>query len=265
MYNTDLPKRADLPTSAQLKRSTIIAATAALAILVTVVMPSEYATDPTGAGRLLGLTKMGEIKTQLAAEAAADAAADNSSQTAARLPANASEGDLLARLDRMEKLLVGLTEQQPATQPAVAQQPVAQDDVVVGEITPDEAMPAEEPEPQVAATEEPAAQAAGRRDEMTFTLAPGQGVEIKLVMREGAKANFAWIVDGGVVNFDTHGDNSNGQKVSYEKGRSVPSGEGTLEAAFDGNHGWFWRNRGNSEVSVTLQTQGDYVDIKRMI
>ena len=265
MYNTDLPNRADLPTSAQLKRSTIIAATAAVAILVTVVIPSEYGIDPTGAGRLLGLTEMGVIKTQLATEAAPDAGDNNSSQTAARLTADASEGDLVARMDRIEKLLVTLTEQQPATQPSVAEEAIAQDDVVVGQIVPVEAKPAEAPAPQVATAEKPAAQATGRRDEMTFTLAPGQGVEIKLVMREGAKANFAWIADGGVVNFDTHGDNSNGRKVSYEKGRSVPSDEGTLEAAFDGNHGWFWRNRGDGDVSVTLQTEGDYIEIKRVI
>ncbi|WP_352939043.1 hypothetical protein [Mesorhizobium sp. M1136] len=78
------------------------------------------------------------------------------------------------------------------------------------------------------------------------------------------KANFAWIVNGGVVNFDTHGDGG-GQSVSYEKGRSVPSDEGVLEAAFDGNHGWFWRNRGDREVTLTIQTEGDYIDIKRMI
>ena len=72
MYNTDMPTRNELPSSAQLVRSTIIAAIVALVLLVTVVMPSEYALDPTGAGRLLGLTAMGEIKVQLVEEAAAD-------------------------------------------------------------------------------------------------------------------------------------------------------------------------------------------------
>lgn len=75
MYNTDMPGRADLPTTRQLIRSTLIALAAAAALLVTVVLPAEYAVDPTGAGRLLGLTRMGEIKQQLAEEAAADAAA----------------------------------------------------------------------------------------------------------------------------------------------------------------------------------------------
>jgi len=36
-----------------------------------------------------------------------------------------------------------------------------------------------------------------------------------------------------------------------------------LEAAFTGNHGWFWRNRGQADVKVTLRTAGDYTDISR--
>ncbi|MER9202908.1 hypothetical protein NKH74_27560 [Mesorhizobium sp. M0933] len=262
MYNTDLPSRADLPTSAQLKRSTLIAALTALALLVTVVMPSEYAIDPTGAGRLLGLTEMGEIKTQLATEAETD---ETATATAARPPQDTVPADLLARMERIENLLVAMTAGQAAL-PSQAEEPVAQDDVTVGESTsaePVQAVPEAASEIAEAPGEAPA-QGTGRRDEMSFTLTPGQGIEVKLVMRQGAKANFAWTVDGGVVNFDAHGDGG-GQSVSYEKGRSVPSGEGVLEAAFDGNHGWFWRNRGDSDVTLTIQTEGDYIDIKRMI
>src|SRR3546814_4188393 len=42
---------------------------------------------------------------------------------------------------------------------------------------------------------------------------------------------------------------------SYEKGRAFKEDEGILEAAFDGSHGWFWRNRGSSDVTVTLRTR----------
>ena len=62
MYNSDLPTRAELPTSAQLIKSTIIALITALVLLVTVVLPAEHAIDPTGIGRMLKLTEMGEIK-----------------------------------------------------------------------------------------------------------------------------------------------------------------------------------------------------------
>jgi len=98
---------------------------------------------------------------------------------------------------------------------------------------------------------------------MTFTLTPGQGTEIKLKMKEGDKAVFSWDVQGGVVNFDTHGDGA-GRSISYEKGRGVARDEGELVAAFTGNHGWFWRNRGEANVTVVLKTGGAYSDIQRV-
>ena len=111
------------------------------------------------------------------------------------------------------------------------------------------------------AQEAPAA-AAAWTDEITFSLDPGQGIEIKLVMEEGAIAPFEWVVAGGAVNFDLHGDGS-GNEISYEKGRGAPEDAGELTAAFTGNHGWFWRNRGDAPVSVTLRVAGAYSEIKR--
>ena len=51
----------------------------------------------------------------------------------------------------------------------------------------------------------------------------------------------------------------------YGKGRFTPEDRGVLEAAFDGKHGWFWRNRTNKPVTVTLRTEGEYIAIKRVI
>jgi hypothetical protein len=99
-------------------------------------------------------------------------------------------------------------------------------------------------------------------DEITFTLEPGQGTEIKLVMQEGAVAQYDWAVTGGAVNFDTHGDGG-GNEISYEKGRAVEADAGDLTAAFTGNHGWFWRNRGDAPVSMILRVAGAYTEVKR--
>ena len=66
MYNSEMPTRAELPSTRQLIRSTLIAAVSAVVLLYSVVLPSEYGIDPTGLGRVLGLTEMGEIKTRLA-------------------------------------------------------------------------------------------------------------------------------------------------------------------------------------------------------
>ncbi len=216
MYNTDLPTRAELPTTKQLLRSTFIAIASAAVILVTVVLPAEYNIDPTGIGRAIGLAQMGEIKVQLAEEAERDRNMDQ--------PA-------------------------PAGVPASDQQSGVTGGFFAGLFV-----------SSAHAQEAPAT----RSDTMTLTLKPGEGTEIKLVMVKGAKVNFTWTVEGGVVNFDMHGDGGDLQ-MSYEKGRAVPRAEGVLTAGFDGNHGWFWRNRGAADVTLTLKTEGAYSDIKRLM
>ena len=72
MLNSTKPTLEELPTTSQLVMSTIIAFVAAVAVLVIIVMPAEYGIDPTGIGRSIGLTEMGEIKKQLSEEAEAD-------------------------------------------------------------------------------------------------------------------------------------------------------------------------------------------------
>lgn len=105
-----------------------------------------------------------------------------------------------------------------------------------------------------------------RSDEMTLSLSPGEGKEIKLAMTKGGKVNYVWWTDGGRANFDAHAD-SKQLEISYHnysKG-SEKRGEGILEAAFDGKHGWFWRNRTSETMTVTLQVNGEYSDIDKII
>lgn len=213
MYNTDMPTRAELPTSGQLLRSTLIALVAAIVILVTIVLPSEYGIDPTGIGRTLGLAEMGEIKVQLAEEAEADRNRDLQNTKP-----GSSEKKSSLFTSVVANLFIG---------PAAAHS----DHEII--------------------------------DEVSITLEPGQGSEIKLVMAKDGVAKYSWKVSGGVVNFDLHGDGG-GQQISYLKGRGVESHEGELIAAFDGNHGWFWRNRGTGPVTITLRTSGDYTEVKKM-
>ena len=207
MFNSQRPDPSDLPTTGQLLRATAIAAVSAVAILVTVILPSEYAIDPTGVGRALGLTQMGEIKMQLAKEAAADEAMTTAaSQQLAPTPASASA-------------------------------------------------------PQVAS----ATQADVRNDVTTVTLAPGEGAEVKVTMAKGASLIFDWSVEGGHVNFDTHADAPGIDYHGYGKGQESTGERGRLVAAFDGSHGWFWRNRSGGTVTLTLKTEGAYAEIKRVV
>ncbi|BDI20792.1 hypothetical protein ANSO36C_65940 (plasmid) [Nostoc cf. commune SO-36] len=100
--------------------------------------------------------------------------------------------------------------------------------------------------------------------EMQVTLAPDEGKEIKLDMSKGNKVQYTWSTDGGKANFDVHADSQTlGINYhQYSKGSSQ-SEQGELEAAFDGSHGWFWRNRTSNTITITLKTIGEYTDIKQ--
>ncbi len=150
MYNAQKPDLDDLPSSARLLKSTVIAAAAAVAILVTVVLPAEYGIDPTGSGGVLGLTQMGEIKSQLAEEAEMDREMPPGDEGQSRL------------IDGLLGLFVSTAYAQDA--------------------------------------------ADSWDEEVSFTLAPGESTEFKLVMDEDAEVDFLWVAEGGVVNYDLHGD-----------------------------------------------------------
>ncbi|WP_375596282.1 transmembrane anchor protein [Algihabitans albus] len=220
-----------------LVRATLASMAAASAILTLFWLPSEYGVDPTGLGRVMGLTQMGEIKQQLYAEAADEDAVLAAQAAAERVSADPA---LLARLDALESQVAAIAAALGAAPPQTSSSEASTPPVApaIASPTPEQATPA-------------------WRDEVSYTLAPTQGIEIKLVMSEGARAEFEWTANGAVLNFDTHGDGG-GQNVTYEQGRGVPDQSGELVAAFDGNHGWFWRNRTDAPVSFTLRTRGDY-------
>ncbi|WP_095051149.1 transmembrane anchor protein [Pseudomonas sp. Irchel s3b2] len=211
MFNTPLPTVNELPSTRQLVRSTVIALLTAVGLLVTVVMPAEYAVDPTGVGRALGLTQMGELKITLAQEALADTT---------------------------------------PSQPAAPERQVAQ------------VQPAAKPVTQPVMTPDPAL----KTNQMTVTLKPGEGTEIKLEMLKNKTVSYEWTTAGGPVNYDTHGEPYNGEKGyfhSYTKGKQVNGDKGEFTAIFDGTHGWFWRNRSNNDVTISLKTTGDYLSVKQ--
>jgi len=71
MNSTIAAAHQPLPTLRRLNRAVLIAAGAAALIATTIVLPAEYGIDPTGVGRLLGLTRMGEMKVAQAGGGAA--------------------------------------------------------------------------------------------------------------------------------------------------------------------------------------------------
>ena len=103
-----------------------------------------------------------------------------------------------------------------------------------------------------------------RNDTMTVTLKPGEGAEIKLMMTKDQKASYQWN-STGPVNFDAHGDGPNREFASYKKGTGSNGDSGDITASFTGSHGWFWRNRTNDDVTITIKTSGEYSEMKRVV
>lgn len=236
-------------TPGGLIRSTLLAGGSALAILVLFWLPAEYGVDPTGVGGVLGLTEMGDIKAQLAGEAAAQDAATKTQAGVAPGPAPAP-GDVAVRLDRIEAQLAQIAAVIGADPQAAAAVPA-----------PDAVAETATPAPEVAAPPAETASAPAWRDELVFTLAPTEAKEIKLVMAAGEVASFEWVADGGGVNYSQHGDDGGAQEVRFEDGRASPGQDGTMTAPFAGKHGWFWRNRGDAPVTVTLRVGGSYAQM----
>ena len=200
MFNTHKPSENDLPSSSQLLRSTIVALFVAVTLLLCIIIPAEYGTDPTGIGALLGLKKMGEIKASLEQEAL------NENQN---FDEYVSPNEEIRERFEMSK---------------------------------------------------------GNRDITEFVIAPDDAIEIKLEMKKGSIAKYRWETKSGGLNYNLHGDGYRGSQESttYKKGRMTSSDYGEFKAEFDGYHGWFWRNRNSEAVTVILETDGQYIQIKRM-
>lgn len=101
-----------LPSTSQLLKATAAALAIGTVIVVVAVLPAEYGVDPTGAGRVLGLTAMGELKHRAEAEAEAAHQAEhaapavaNPNPTPADAPPASAASAAPTRADEVEVVL----------------------------------------------------------------------------------------------------------------------------------------------------------------
>lgn len=115
----------------------------------------------------------------------------------------------------------------------------------------------------------PAASAAAsgaQSGEVTLTLAPDQGEEVKATMTAGSDMQYEWSTGGPKVNFELHGEELNAAAsdyTSYEKGTSAGE-SGAFRAPFDGTHGWFWRNRTGQPLTITVKATGNFQKFEQL-
>jgi len=119
------------------------------------------------------------------------------------------------------------------------------------------------PEPETEAS----TQSGGFREDVTAIDIPaGQELEYKLRITSGALLDYAWQVDQGMIYSDLHGEPVEGAgsyAESFLVGRAQ-STKGSLEAPFEGLHGWYWKNENAHPVRVTLRTRGIYTVVGKL-
>ncbi len=101
---------------------------------------------------------------------------------------------------------------------------------------------------------------------MVVTIEPTKRLEVKLVMKKGQRAEFEWKTDGTTVTYNMHGEVPTDPSVKafvYQRGASTGE-KGTIEAAFDGIHGWSWRNSSEKPVTITVKAVGQFSEMKKL-
>lgn len=102
-----------------------------------------------------------------------------------------------------------------------------------------------------------------RSDEKVLTLAPHSGIEVKAHMAKGDHLIFRW-TSSAPIRQDMHGEPSKGPAgafSTYWKQKDLTEAQGSFTAPFDGTHGFYWRNGGETPVKITINTSGFYKDL----
>ncbi|GAB5453448.1 MAG: hypothetical protein Hals2KO_37760 [Halioglobus sp.] len=106
---------------------------------------------------------------------------------------------------------------------------------------------------------------AWQADQRQFQLAPFEAVEFKYRLEAGAALLYDWQAQDAVL-FDMHAEPDGaapGYAQSFEKARAARR-QGSYVAPFSGIHGWFWQNRTQRDITVTLRVQGFFRAAKEL-
>ena len=96
-----------------------------------------------------------------------------------------------------------------------------------------------------------------RVDTREFTIPPGKGMEFKYELDKGATMLYSWKASA-FVDFDFHTEPEglpSSASDSFEKGNAAQK-RGGYTAPYNGIHGWYWENKTDQDVKVTLTAAG---------
>ncbi|WP_286262713.1 hypothetical protein [Thalassotalea atypica] len=98
-------------------------------------------------------------------------------------------------------------------------------------------------------------------DAVVITVPAGRGVEYKLAMEQFKKVTYEWVTDGSDLYVDLHGE-PKGDTTGYFESYTIATVHemnGSFTAPYTGSHGWYWKNKSDQDVKITLSFSGDYV------
>jgi hypothetical protein len=210
-----------LPSVRKLVRSTVVATAVAATLALTCVLPAEYAYDPTGVGRVLGLTQMGEIKRDAELKKAKKADIPTTGLSTVQL---ASGSHIMNDAAPIGGAWSQLAQAAPSAAPTA-----------------------------------PAAVTGQKTDTLEIVLQPNAKMELKAWMKKGEGYAFTWTASSP-INFNFHGEKfvaRDDEYTEYKKGVAATD-NGDFKAGYDGTHGWSWRNRTKQPITVKATITGTY-------
>jgi len=193
-------------------KATIIALIVGALLLVVAVLPAEYGIDPTGAGKVLGFSKL--------------YVPENNETIGLNTVASTSSLPLI----KLDKAGSGPN----VTRPLEADYPASE------------------------------VQLSSREDETEVVVPAGKGIEFKINMLKYGTMKYEWTTaNREILYFDFHGEVKQETEVKdvYFESYTIANSNnmvGTFLAPYEGKHGWFFRNIGNSDVVVKFRLKGQY-------
>ncbi len=117
--------------------------------------------------------------------------------------------------------------------------------------------------PQEAQNPAPARQFEQRQASVTILIPAGKGLEYKMNVLKYGTVKYEWVTDQGILYFDFHGEvkeENPGKDVFFESYTAAYSNNmiGTFLAPFEGRHGWYFKNKGETDIVVSLRLSGQY-------
>lgn len=107
-------------------------------------------------------------------------------------------------------------------------------------------------------------------DAQDFTLRPGDGVEMKYHLAQGASMVYAWKANGKLA-YEFHGEPDQKPNKDYYESYELDdkvgkeSSFGSFIAPSTGIHGWFWQNKGDKDVDFRLMVAGFFDSAKMYV